>query len=184
MAGDQTAGDAVSPRPEEFRALFGSYPTAVSVVTTIGANGEPVGLTCSAICSLSMRPPLLLVCVDEQSKTLHALLSHGAFAVNVLADGATAVSRTFSGKSADKFTSLSWTPSRLAKGAPLLTDAALGHAECVVTRTLAEGDHWILIGRIVAVTVYPRRPLLYYKGAYSAWNPAGLGLEQAYAAGA
>jgi flavin reductase (DIM6/NTAB) family NADH-FMN oxidoreductase RutF len=176
MAGSHTAagtpaGD-MALEPAAFRALFGSYPTAVSVVTTLDARGEPVGLTCSAVCSLSSRPPLLLVCVDERSNTLGPLLSHGAFVVNILAGDAAHVARLFAGKSQDKFADVRWVPSEQAKGAPLLTDAALGHAECLITASHAAGDHWILIGAITKVTSYPRRALLYHQGGYHTWETA------------
>jgi flavin reductase (DIM6/NTAB) family NADH-FMN oxidoreductase RutF len=183
LAGDLTL------EPTAFRVLFGSYPTAVSVVTTLDAQGKPVGLTCSAVCSLSMRPPLLLVCVDERSNTLGPLLSHGAFVVNILADDAAPVARLFAGKSPDKFADVPWVPSALAKGAPLLTEAALGHAECLVTGSHSAGDHWILIGAVTRATSYRRRVLLYHQGGYGSWEPAAdpraspTGTGQAHAKG-
>jgi len=163
---------AAPPDQGALRELFGSCPTAVSVVTTLNQRGEPRGFTCNALCSLSLNPPLLLVCVDQQSNTLGPLLAHGAFVVNILADGAQDVSRVFASKSADKFAGVEWVPALHAKGSPLLSAAALAHAECAVVRVLPAGDHCIFIGRVNGVTVHSRRPLLYYQGSYAAWDSA------------
>src|SRR5271154_14077 len=69
----------------EFRQAMGHFATGVTVVTSIGDDGEPVGTTASAVTSLSLDPPLVLVCFDRASLTLQAIRSHGAFVVNVLA---------------------------------------------------------------------------------------------------
>src|SRR5271170_4893953 len=68
----------------EFRQAMGHFATGVTVVTSIDADGEPVGTTASAVTSLSLDPPLILVCFDRSSRTLESLVGHGAFAVNVL----------------------------------------------------------------------------------------------------
>ena len=69
----------------EFRQAMGHFATGVTVVTSIADDGEPVGTTASAVTSLSLDPPLVLVCFDRASLTLHAIRSHGAFVINVLA---------------------------------------------------------------------------------------------------
>src|SRR5580704_2840959 len=69
----------------EFRQAMGHFATGVTVVTSIGDDGEPVGTTASAVTSVSLDPPLVLVCFDRASLTLRAIRSHGAFVVNVLA---------------------------------------------------------------------------------------------------
>ncbi|PAU45696.1 flavin reductase family protein [Streptomyces albireticuli] len=153
-----------------FRALFGSFPTAVTVVTATDANGRPRGLTCNAVSAVSVEPPLLLVCVHRNARTLAALRYSGAFVVNVLADGGQDTARVFADRSAHKFAGVEWVPSAHARGAPVLVDVALAHAECVVVRAVEAGDHWIFIGRVEHAESYPRPPVLYHRGAFTVWD--------------
>ncbi len=155
--------------PERFRAVFGSFPAAVSIITAAGADGQPRGFTCTATSAVSATPPLLLVCVDDTSQTLPAILTSGSFVVNVLAAPGEEASRVFAGKAPDKFDHVVWRPSVRAAGAPILTDVALAYAECRVVQTVAAGDHRIVVGRMEGSGVFPREPLLYAKGAYHAW---------------
>lgn len=157
--------------PARFRALFGSVPACVSIVTTLDRHGEPRGLTCSAVSAVSLDPPLLLVCVDRRSRTLGPLLAHGAFVVNVLAERGRAAGEVFAGRSEDKFGGLVWRPSRPARGAPVLGEIVAAHAECVTVRTLPAGDHVIVIGRVDGAVVHPRRPLLYHDRSYAVCAP-------------
>lgn len=157
--------------PARFRALFGSVPACVAIVTTLDRHGEPRGLTCTAVSAVSLDPPLLLVCVDRCSRTLGPLLAHGAFVVNVLAERGRAACEVFAGRSDDKFGGLTWRPSRSARGAPVLGEITAAHAECVTVRTLPAGDHVIVIGRVDGAAVRPRRPLLYHDRSYSVCAP-------------
>ncbi|MET9255020.1 flavin reductase family protein [Streptomyces sp. NPDC048182] len=151
-----------------FRSLFGSFPTAVTVVTAVDAEGVPRGFTCNAISAVSAEPPLLLVCADRRSQTLPALLHARSFVVNVLAEGAEETALVFAGRSERKFAGLAWRPSALAGGAPVL-DGALAHAECVVTQVLEAGDHWVFIARVEGAECFARRPVLYHRGTFSVW---------------
>ncbi|MBD0690536.1 flavin reductase family protein [Streptomyces sp. CBMA123] len=154
-----------------FRDLFGAFPTMVSIVTAIDAGGEPRGLTCNAVSAVSVEPPLLLVCVDRRSQTLDALHTAGAFVLNVLADGAQDVARTFAGRAEHKFAGQRWRPSVAAGGAPVLVDAVLAYAECVVVRSLEAGDHWIFVARVDGAETLPRTPVLYHRGVFEPWRP-------------
>ncbi|MFF9195819.1 flavin reductase family protein [Streptomyces sp. NPDC014779] len=154
---------------ERFRAIFGSFPTAVAIITALDEHGEPRGFTCNAVCSVSAAPPTLLISVGKQSQTLPALVSAGAFVVNFLAASGEQASRVFAGKGRDKFEGLEWEPSVHAGGAPILTGIALAHVECRTVRTVDAGDHWILIAEIHGGEKYPREPLLYCQGRYSPW---------------
>jgi flavin reductase (DIM6/NTAB) family NADH-FMN oxidoreductase RutF len=84
----ESAPVSTTPEPAvsaaDFRNAIGHFATGVTVVTSIGADGQPVGTTANAVSSLSLDPPLILVCFDRSSATLAAVLSHRAFAVNVL----------------------------------------------------------------------------------------------------
>lgn len=154
-----------------FRSLFGAFPTAVSIVTTMDPTGMPYGFTCNSLSAVSLDPPLLSICVDNRSRTLRAIRSSRSFAVNVLADGGQRAAQLFAGRSDRRFDEVRWSPSAVAGGAPLLEDITLAYAECHVARTFKAGDHWLLIGRVRAVDVTSRSPLLYQKGLYTAWEP-------------
>jgi flavin reductase (DIM6/NTAB) family NADH-FMN oxidoreductase RutF len=149
--------------PEEFRRALGHFATGVTIVTTSDAGGRPSGLTLSAFASVSLDPPLVLVCVDHKSQTYPALLERGRFAVNLLGGDHEALSRRFATASPDKFEGVSYRSSPL--GLPLL-EGALAHLECVTLNTHVEGDHTIFVGRVEATGVGAGEPLLYYRGKY------------------
>jgi flavin reductase (DIM6/NTAB) family NADH-FMN oxidoreductase RutF len=150
--------------PEDFRRVLGHFATGVTIVTTSDAEARPTGLTVSAFASLSLDPPLVLVCVDHKSQTYPALRERGRFAVNVLTTHQEAVSRRFASTRLDKFDGIAHRLSPL--GVPLL-DEALAQIECVTVATHVEGDHTIFVGRVERATVGAGEPLLYYRGQYS-----------------
>ncbi|MFD7817140.1 flavin reductase family protein [Streptomyces sp. NPDC059785] len=154
----------------EFRKFFGSIPTAVGVVTTVDRAGRPQGLTCNAFSAVSPAPPLLLVCVDRNSRTLPSLLARRAFVLHLLADDGEETARVFASGSDDKFSGLSWLPGEAVPGIPVLKKGVLAHAECTLERTVETGDHHLLIGRMKTVRVHPRRPVLYQRGSFRAWD--------------
>ncbi|MBV2156568.1 flavin reductase family protein [Kitasatospora sp. SUK 42] len=150
---------------ESFREIMGSFASGVSVVTTLTADGEPYGLTCSAVCSVSADPPLLLSCVRTPSSTLDAIRAGGHFAVNFLDAQAREVSQLFAGPGQDKFHQVDWHPGK-ATGMPVL-ERTLAHAECEVHRLVDAGDHVIVLGRLIGGDVEESRfPLGYWRGGY------------------
>jgi 3-hydroxy-9,10-secoandrosta-1,3,5(10)-triene-9,17-dione monooxygenase reductase component len=156
----------------EFRQAIGHFATGVTVVTSIGANGEPVGTTASAVTSLSLDPPLVLVCFDRTSLTLQAVRAHGAFVVNVLA----APQRHLSANFARRGVTAAWDGVRHRPGptgSPRL-DGVLAALECTVENSLPGGDHEIIVGRIHDVETSGRNaaPLLYWRGAYASLGEA------------
>ncbi|MEU6275209.1 flavin reductase family protein [Streptomyces populi] len=149
-----------------FRSVMGSLPTGVSVVTSITGDGEPRGLTCSAVCSVSASPPLLLVCVKQPSATLSAIHESSVFGVNFLSAGMADTARTFASPVPERFAGVSWTAGKRT-GAPLL-DSTVAHAECVLTSSHLAGDHQVLIGRLVHGEVSAARtPLAYWRAQFS-----------------
>ena len=156
----------------EFRWAMGHFATGVTVVTSIGEDGEPVGTTASAVSSLSLNPPLVLVCFDLESLTLRALRSHGAFVVNVLAAPQQHLSANF----ARRGPTAAWDDVQHRPGptgSPRL-DGALAVLECTVENRLPGGDHEIVIGRVhdVEVSYDGAAPLLYWRGSYLSLGPA------------
>jgi flavin reductase (DIM6/NTAB) family NADH-FMN oxidoreductase RutF len=151
----------------EFRHAIGHFATGITVVTSVRANGEPVGTTANAVSSLSLDPPLVLVCFDRASRTLGAVMAHGAFAVNVLA----APQRHLSANFARRGLAAAWDEVRHqpgSTGSPRL-DGVLATVECMVERCVAGGDHEIVVGRVhsVETSATDAAPLLYWRGAYA-----------------
>jgi flavin reductase (DIM6/NTAB) family NADH-FMN oxidoreductase RutF len=144
-----------------------AFPTGVAVVTTLDAGGEPRGLTTNALCSVSAEPPLLLVCVDRESRTLPALVHSGRFLVNFLAEQRHELARLFASKAEDKFAGVAWEPG--PGGLPRLHEDSLAYAECETEQVLEAGDHVILTGLVVSgIAPDPESvPILYFRRAYS-----------------
>ena len=161
---------------ELFKSVIGSFPAGVTIVTARGADGVPRGLTSNAVCSVSASPPLLLVCVDKRSQTLASIQTSGAFVVNFLAAGREDLSNRFASKDPDKLAGVTWEPSGLAGGAPILVDDVVAVAECQVTQAVEAGDHWVFIGCIEGGAVYEGVPLMYYRRGYAAWPKPSLPL--------
>jgi flavin reductase (DIM6/NTAB) family NADH-FMN oxidoreductase RutF len=151
--------------PDTFRAVLGRFATGVTVVTATDAERQDHGMTVSAFCSLSLTPPLVLVCIDRTA-SMHGLLQpEVAFAVNILSAGQEAVSRRFStGDPPNRFDGLGYT--RGQTGVPLLDDV-LAWLECRVVGRNEQGDHTVVIGRVETAGARQERPLLYYRGGYA-----------------
>jgi flavin reductase (DIM6/NTAB) family NADH-FMN oxidoreductase RutF len=144
---------------------MGSLASGIVVVTALGQDERPCGLTCSAVCSVSAEPPLLLSCVKTPSRTLDAIRERGRFAVNFLDSQARDVSALFAGRFQDKFENVPWSPGR-ATGMPVLLQT-VAHAECTVHRMFDAGDHVIVLGCLIGGGADRGRfPLGYWRGGY------------------
>lgn len=150
--------------PAEFRRVLAHWATGVTITTTTDAAGEPRGLTASAVASVSLEPPLVLVCVEHSADTYAALHESGIFAINFLSSEMEWVSRRFAeSDAAAKFREV---PHRTGvTGAPLL-EGALAWVECRVHARHEGGDHTIFVGEVVAAGAGAGEPLLYYRGRY------------------
>jgi flavin reductase (DIM6/NTAB) family NADH-FMN oxidoreductase RutF len=133
------------------------------VVTTRDGEGQPLGLTVSAFCSVSLEPPLVLVSVDARSETHAGFKASGLFAVSVLAEGQDEVSRLFARGGRKKFAAV-----KMETGSHglLLVPGALAHLECAVRAAHSAGDHTLYVGEILSLAVRPGRPLVYHRGGY------------------
>jgi flavin reductase (DIM6/NTAB) family NADH-FMN oxidoreductase RutF len=148
---------------QEFRRVLGHFAAGVTIVTTIGDDGAPDGLTATAFTSVSLEPPLVLVCVDKGSESHPHFHASRVFAVNFLAHDHEHLSRRFAVSGGDKFGDL---PRRTGvTGAPLLAEA-LGHLECRAVDVVEAGDHTIFIGQVEGADAREGEPLLYFRGAY------------------
>jgi flavin reductase (DIM6/NTAB) family NADH-FMN oxidoreductase RutF/pimeloyl-ACP methyl ester carboxylesterase len=146
------------------RDALGCFATGVTVVTTFEANGDPVGLTANSFTSVSLDPPLLLVCIAKTSNSLKALEAAEHFAVNVLHIGQQPASSLFAQPGEHRFSHTPWKRGR--HDAPLLSNA-LANFECRRHQLHDGGDHIILVGEVLRANFDPRRdPLLYFRGRY------------------
>jgi len=164
-AADQVPGTHVPAA--EFRDAMGHFATGVTVITSVGAYGAPVGTTANAVTSLSLDPPLILVCFDRGSLTLRAIRGHGAFVVNVLAAGQEHLSASF----ARRGLAAAWDGVRHRRGptgSPWL-EGVLAVLECTVEHSLPGGDHEIVVGRVrhVETNATPAAPLVFFRGGYA-----------------
>lgn len=151
---------------QDFRAIIGCFASGVTVVTVRGEDGEPRGFTANAFSSVSLTPPLVLVCLDHGSESYPAMQQPGvAFAVNVLARGQEDLARRFAGKGGPaKFAGVGHADGRL--GVPVFEDT-LAVLECTVTASFGSGDHDIVVGEVQHLDVdHDAEPLLFYRGAF------------------
>jgi 3-hydroxy-9,10-secoandrosta-1,3,5(10)-triene-9,17-dione monooxygenase reductase component len=158
---------ATGVSPAELREAMGHFATGVTVITSVGTGGEPVGTTANAVTSLSLEPPLLLACFDLKSATLAAIRSHGAFAVNVLGHRQRHLSANFAKRGlAAAWEGVTHHPGRT--GSPRLADV-IAVIECTVEHALPGGDHEIVIGRVrhVETDSEGATPLLFWRGKYT-----------------
>ncbi|WP_253878587.1 flavin reductase family protein [Actinomadura rupiterrae] len=154
---------------EGFRAMMRGFPTGVAIVTALDLAGRPWGMTCSSVCSVTMDPPTLLVCLRSGSPTLDAVVRRGEFAVNLLDDGAQATAELFASGDPHRFDRVGW---HLGDGAagPHLPEDAHAVADCRAGMRLPVGDHVVVFGEVrEVVNRTGRRPLLYGLRRYSAW---------------
>ena len=160
---------------DTFRQIMGRFVTGVTVVTTWdpeaqgGPTSQPAGITVNALSSVSLDPPLVLVCVALTSQSYPAFHTHGKFAINVLHAEHEQLARRFasSGSSADKFAGTGYRKGAL--GLPILEDT-LAELECTIVHVYPAGDHTIFVGRVEAADSRgdgDLEPLLYYRGRFN-----------------
>jgi flavin reductase (NADH) len=166
---EQRAG--IAETMADIRMLMAGFPTGVSVVTAIAPDGHPWGMTCTSLCSVSLHPPILLVCLRIGSPTLNAVLEGGTFAVNLLHDQAQHSAELFASGEPNRFSLIAWTLSADSLSAgPHLVDSAHSIADCTMVGDCAAGDHTVVMGQVQRVTLLrAQRPLLYGLRHYAAW---------------
>jgi len=150
---------------ETFREVMGRLAGGVTVATAQHADGGPRGFTATAVCSVSLDPPLVLVCVGRDAQTLKAIRASGRYALNFLRSGDTANSDRFAGSGEPKFEEFEWAAA--PGGSPLLP-GTLAWVECEVEREIEAGDHAIFIGRVTEARVEgpDGAPLVHFGGLY------------------
>ena len=161
--------DPMCPTPafdtRAFRNALGAFPTGVAIITTLGPDGVPIGLTCNSFSSVSLEPPLVSWSLRKASKSLETFRAAPYFTVNLLTQDQDALSGRFASSNATgKFDGVEWHAG--AGGAPVL-ESCLVSFECKTFAVHDAGDHFIFIGEVVRFGE-PRQhePLVFYKGAY------------------
>ncbi len=150
--------------PRTLRDALGCFATGVTVVTAQPPSGTPAGLTVNSFTSVSLDPPLLLVCIHKDAASAGALITASHFAVNVLQNEQQPASIRFSTRDEDRFGATPWSCGEA--GAPILKDS-LGVFECAAHAVHDGGDHHILIGQVVKASFDAGLdPLLYFRAKY------------------
>lgn len=157
-----------SASPEQFRSLLGHFTSGVTVATAIDAQGRVAGMTASAVASVSLNPPLLLVCVNHDDRFHEVLTAASTFAINVLAQDQESLSRQFAGDADGRFRNVRY---REGPGGLPLLEGVVACIICERWSTIPTGDHTVFIGRVVDGTECNRPPLLHFRGAYASLDP-------------
>ena len=148
---------------DAFRRVLSNFAAGVTVVTTLDRERQPHGLTATAFTSVSLEPPLVLVCIDKKTETYPHFAPAGVFAVNFLGAEQRDLSQHFAKHGGDKFSGLAW--QRGVLGTPILA-GSIGHVECRIINGYEGGDHTIYVGEIEAADANEGAPLLHFRHAY------------------
>ena len=148
---------------DDFRLALSHFASGVTVVSTKDAAGKFHGITVSAFCSVSLEPPLVLMCIEKATVSHYAFQESGVFVVNILDGSQSSLSEQFAEPTADKFGTAEFHPG--IDGLPVLKDA-LASLECRVRSAFDGGDHTIFVGAVEKTTVRDGDPLLHYRGEY------------------
>jgi flavin reductase (DIM6/NTAB) family NADH-FMN oxidoreductase RutF len=148
----------------EFRRVMGHWLTGVAIVAARHADGRPCGMTANAVTSLSLEPPLLLVCIERAADTHDCIRDAGSFAVSVLARGDEALARRFAVLAAgDRFAGVPFLAA--GSGSPIL-EAALAWIDCRLAAVHPGGDHSIFVGEVLDAGTRDGEPLAFFRGVY------------------
>ncbi len=153
-------------RGDELRGAMGRFATGVTVVTLLDDRDVPQGFTVNSLTSVSLAPPLVLVCVDHSANILRCFSKNCTFMVNVLSEDQEEISSRFASKAEDKFAGIAYEAGKLG---PPRIQGCLGYLECRITNQYPGGDHVIFIGEVEVTELGPEggKPLLFYAGKYA-----------------
>ena len=149
--------------PAEFRRACGRFATGVTIASVVDAQGTPRGLTVSSFTSVSLDPPLILICLGHRVSAIDAFRASAHFGINVLAEDQRDLAERFSQKGQDRFDGLDWLPGKT--GVPILA-GVLAAIECAVRQRIAAGDHDVFVGEMVRARVARGAPLIHFAGQY------------------
>jgi len=148
---------------DQFRRILAKFASGITVATARDADGAPHGMTASSFTSVSLSPPLVLICVDHRARILEHFRIGKYFGINILDAGQRYLSERFSGSISDRFAGVAWYPGEA--GVPLLADV-LATLECVRVNIVTAGDHDIVIGEVLHADCRDGDPLVFYGSQY------------------
>jgi len=146
-----------------FRRVCGKYATGITVLTVLDASAGPQGMTANSFTSVSLDPPMILVCIDRKASILSFFAAGTRFAINVLHEDQKELSTCFARKGLDRFDGVEWSPGQ--NGSPILPDV-LATLECSVAQMVEAGDHVVVIGEVFHATWRDGQPLIYFNSSY------------------
>jgi Conserved protein/domain typically associated with flavoprotein oxygenases, DIM6/NTAB family len=155
----------------DFKKAMSHFASGITVITTTDGN-ERSGMTAASFASLSLRPPLVVICVEKTVRTHDAIVASKKFAVNILTKEQCEISTIFATKSGDRFEGVATHDGKL--GLPLI-DGALASIECTLHAQLPGGDHSIFVGEVMEVEMREGAPLIYYRSGYYELAATSLG---------
>jgi flavin reductase ActVB len=147
---------------DDFRAAMGRFPSGVTITTTIDVDGAPRGFTANAFSSVSLNPPIVLVCLARSAECYPAFKDCEQFAISVLARGQRDLAMRFATRGADKFGPGGFDAE---PGAPVVAGAACA-IRCTTLGRYPAGDHVVLLGTVVEARCTEHSPLVYHAGAF------------------
>ncbi|GAA4932517.1 flavin reductase (DIM6/NTAB) family NADH-FMN oxidoreductase RutF [Nonomuraea thailandensis] len=160
---------ATTSTPVDIRPLMAEFPTGVAVVTAFAGRNLPCGMTCTSMCSVTLTPPTVAVCLRAGSPTLDAVVGSREFALNLLHAQAQPTAELFGSGNPDRYNRVPWDTPDGARG-PHLVEAAHMIADCVLVGRSDVGDHVIVLGRVARFRrAAATAPLLYGRRRYASW---------------
>jgi|SRR5579863_4698741 len=148
---------------QHFRRVCGKFASGITIATVLDLEGKSHGMTANSFTSVSLVPPLLLICVDHRSKLLECFRRNDYYGINILDQSQRHLSDRFAGSGYDRFEGVEWYPGRT--GVPLLPNA-LATIECKRVEMVMAGDHDIVIGEVFHATCRDGEPLVYFGSQY------------------
>ncbi len=156
---------------QHFRHVLGNYPTGVTVITAVAADGAPAGMAVGSFTSVSLHPPLVAFLPDKSSTSFPRIRTATSFCVNVLAADQESVCRAFATRGGDKFAGIEWEATK--SGAPRI-DGVAAWIDCDFESVTEAGDHYLVIGKVIDLdSPGDRLPLVFFRGGYGHFNPLG-----------
>ena len=146
-----------------FRQALGSFPTGVTIVTTLDKDSQPIGFTANSFTSVSLEPHLILICIDKASFNIEAFSKGNHFAVSILSENQHHISNTFALPATDRFNQINW-ESKIT-GCPIINES-VAWFDCIKDSFIEAGDHFVLIGQVQAFDSSTKTPLVYLRGNY------------------
>ncbi|MED1949020.1 flavin reductase family protein [Brevibacillus centrosporus] len=154
---------------DTFRHVVGHFTSGVTIITT-RQDETNWGITASAFSSVSLEPPMVLVCVNKNTGTCHAISKAKTFGVNILQEKQGELARKFAQPQTDKFQGTDFAYGEL--GVPLIEDV-LAHFECYVVEEVTGGTHSVFLAEVRRAQAYEKAPLAYYRGKFGRFEEAG-----------